>query len=68
MMHGEARQIDAMSKLAGAGVDGESFAKKVLNRAANSGGSPEPPGRLLMYLHTVYMEHSECLPTLLDPG
>ena len=25
------------------------------------------PGPLPMYLHTVYMEYSECLPTLLNP-
>jgi hypothetical protein len=32
-----------------------------------SGGSLEPPGPLPMHLHTVYMEYSECLPTLLNP-
>jgi hypothetical protein len=26
-----------------------------------------PPGPLPMHLHTVYMEYSECLPTLLTP-
>ena len=31
------------------------------------GGSLEPPGPLPMHLHTVYMEYSECLPTLLNP-
>jgi hypothetical protein len=31
------------------------------------GGSLEPPGLLPMHLHTVYMEYSECLPTLLNP-
>jgi hypothetical protein len=29
--------------------------------------SLEPPGPLLMHLHTVYMECSECPPTLLNP-
>jgi hypothetical protein len=32
-----------------------------------SGGSPGPPGPLPMHVHTVYMEYSECLPTLLTP-
>ena len=32
-----------------------------------SGGSLEPPGPLPMHLHTVYMEYSGCLPTLLNP-
>jgi hypothetical protein len=31
------------------------------------GGSLEPPGPLPTHLHTVYMEYSECLPTLLNP-
>ena len=31
------------------------------------GGSVEPPGPLPMHLHTVYMECSECLPTILNP-
>jgi hypothetical protein len=31
------------------------------------GGSLEPPGPLPMHLHTMYMEYSECLPTLLTP-
>jgi hypothetical protein len=32
-----------------------------------SGGSLEPPGPLPVHLHTVCMEYSECLPTLLNP-
>jgi len=32
-----------------------------------SGGSLEPPGPLLMHLHTVYMAYSERLPTRLTP-
>ena len=32
-----------------------------------SGGSPEPPAPFPMHLHTVYMEYSERLPTLLNP-
>ena len=33
-----------------------------------SGGPPEPPGRLITHLHTVYMEYSERLSTLLNPS
>ena len=32
-----------------------------------SGGSLEPPGPLPTHLHTVYMEYSECVPTLVNP-
>jgi hypothetical protein len=31
------------------------------------GGSLEPPGPLPMHLHTVHMEYSQCLRTLLNP-
>lgn len=35
--------------------------------AGGSGGSLEPSAPLLTHFHTVFMEYSECLPTLLNP-
>ena len=37
-------------------------------RETGVGGPPEPPWRIITHHHTVYMEYSERLSTLLDPS
>ena len=63
--------MNQLLKLAAAHVDAlvlERFiARAREQQIGGSGGSLEPPGPLLTHLHTVYMAHSECLPTRLSP-